>query len=162
MAKNISNESEINKETIALTKELVELYPALKSTINEHDKAISKLNILAKRLDCCNAPIKYQPISNQMRLSLTKDKRQLENAINSNKDEVLITVTKKVASAAEGQKSSNSEKELINLIKSEIKQLDYMKHYKEIINNLQFLAARCQRLKHVVHYREQGPGDGGG
>ena len=81
---------------------------------------------LAKRLDCCNGPIKYQPISNQMRLSLTKDKRQLENAINSNKDEVLITVTKKVVSAAEGQKSSSSEKELINLIKSELKELYYM------------------------------------
>ena len=91
--------------------------------------------------------MKFQPIADQMRIGLTADKRRLETALKSDNMEAVITLTKKITGEAEITKKENLEKHIIGKIKASIPNITYGKHYKELIETLQALAIRCQRLR---------------
>jgi len=147
LSKSISSDTEITKEITSLVRELNSTVPKLKKTVREHDEIVKLLKELTGRMKGYMGTAKFQHIADQMRISLTHDKKKLESVLKKEDDKQVVALTKKILSLEESKKNENSEKELIPKIKKDIKRLDYLKTYDAIINDLQFLAARCQRLK---------------
>ena len=142
-----ASDSEVAMEANALLGGLSEIIPQLKHVIVEHHQSSQTLKSLTTQLESKTAPMKHQPISEQLRMGLTADKKRLENALKEDDMQTVITLTKRIIGESEISEKSDIEKPAIQKIKSRIASIDYMKTYKELIDCLTQLSTKCQRLR---------------
>jgi len=142
-----STDSEIASEANSLMGALSEIAPQLKQVITEHHQSSQILKSLVSQLESKIIPSKQQPISEQIRMGLTSDKKRLENALKDDEMQTVITLTKKIIGESEVSRKTDFEKPAIQKIKAKIATMDYINSYKELTDCLTQLSSKCQRLR---------------